>query len=208
MIVLNMKTIIFDVMGVIFTEGDDVENLLVPFIKKFKPHISKELIKRHYLKASLGELKAEGFWQELGFTPKEAEELEFRYLEKSFTLDPDFMVCARELSTHYQLAVLSNDILKWHLHLRKKYGLDTYIEKDKFFISSALGLRKPDPEIYRQVLAKLQILPQECFFVDDYPERVLAGEALGIKGILFNRLKHNYSGKAVESFAELAACFT
>ena len=174
-----MKTIIFDVMGVIFTEGDDVENLLVPFIKKLRPHISKELIKRHYLKASLGELNAEGFWQELGFTPKEAEELEFRYLEKSFTLDPDFLVCVRKLSAHYQLAVLSNDILKWHLHLRKKYGLDTYIERDKFFISSALGLRKPDPEICRQVLAKLQYYLRNVFLWMIILNGFLLGKHLG-----------------------------
>jgi hypothetical protein len=31
---LKSEVIIFDVMGVIFKEGDDTNNLLIPFIKK------------------------------------------------------------------------------------------------------------------------------------------------------------------------------
>jgi hypothetical protein len=34
-----IRFVIFDVMGVVFTVGDDVEGLLIPYIRSIKPDI-------------------------------------------------------------------------------------------------------------------------------------------------------------------------
>nr|WP_184080297.1 HAD family phosphatase [Nocardiopsis mwathae] len=51
---------------------------------------------------------------------------------------------------------------------------------DAVFFSCDLGIRKPDPEIYRHVLAELGAAPEETVFVDDREENVLAAKRLGI----------------------------
>ncbi len=44
---------------------------------------------------------------------------------------------------------------------------------------------KPDPAIYQLLLRRYGLAPEECLFIDDSPANVQAGEALGIRGIVF-----------------------
>ncbi|MFV2178423.1 HAD family hydrolase [Actinomadura sp. LOL_016] len=62
--------------------------------------------------------------------------------------------------------------------------------------SADLRLAKPDPEIYRTLLARLEAGPEDVVFVDDREENVRAAEAAGIRGVLF--------GDAEEVRAELS----
>lgn len=55
--------------------------------------------------------------------------------------------------------------------------------------SFQLRLAKPDPAIYRHVLAKLGTLPEETLFLDDKPENIQAARALGMKAILFSTVE-------------------
>jgi putative hydrolase of the HAD superfamily len=51
--------------------------------------------------------------------------------------------------------------------------------------SSAVGLRKPDPAIFRLALEELGgIAPERAVFLDDAPGNIAAAEALGIHAIL------------------------
>jgi len=48
-----------------------------------------------------------------------------------------------------------------------------------------VGFSKPNKEIFLLVLKKLQVKPQECLFIDDYKNNILAAESLGMKAIQF-----------------------
>ena len=48
---------------------------------------------------------------------------------------------------------------------------------------------KPDPEIYKLLLEKFSLDASECVFLDDKLENIKAGEACGIKGIVFTSLE-------------------
>lgn len=50
-------------------------------------------------------------------------------------------------------------------------------------ISSEVGMRKPDPAIFRHALALIGLSPHECAFVDDVEHNVRAAEELGIVGV-------------------------
>jgi epoxide hydrolase-like predicted phosphatase len=50
--------------------------------------------------------------------------------------------------------------------------------------SSAVGMRKPDPAIYRHTLESLGVAPGAAVFVDDMPANVDAAVALGMRGVL------------------------
>jgi 2-haloacid dehalogenase len=52
-------------------------------------------------------------------------------------------------------------------------------------ISGDVGLTKPDPGIYRELLRVGGLLPERTIFVDDTPGNVEAAERLGILGIVF-----------------------
>jgi 2-haloacid dehalogenase len=56
---------------------------------------------------------------------------------------------------------------------------------DGLVISGVVGLAKPDPGIYRHLLDRSALPPEQILFVDDRVENVDAGRALGIRGHLF-----------------------
>lgn len=65
---------------------------------------------------------------------------------------------------------------------------------DHLVISSEVGLRKPNPEIYQHVLSKLAVSPEEAVFVDDNEENTLAAQKLGIESILYTNTDAVKSG--------------
>ena len=196
-----IKFVIFDVMGVIFTVSDDVEDLLIPYIRSLKPEIDAQSVKDAYLTTSLGKIPSVKFWMLMGFKLSDAHEIEREYLEKSFSLDADFLPCAYALKSRYSLAMLSNDISEWNKYLRGFYAIEPLL--NAAFISGDLGVRKPDPKIYQLALSGLGAKPSECLFIDDMPDRVDAARELGISSILFNRKRHDYRGIHISTFEQL-----
>lgn len=55
---------------------------------------------------------------------------------------------------------------------------------DSVVISGEVGMRKPEPGIYRLTLSRLGLDPGECVFVDDMRVNVLAAVTVGMVGIV------------------------
>ena len=72
------KILVLDAMGVIYQSCDDVEELLVPFIREQGSNIDKKIIEDHYIQASLGEFSSEEFWTKVGVD----HNLEDEYLDR------------------------------------------------------------------------------------------------------------------------------
>lgn len=49
-------------MGVIFTVGDDTNELLVPYVQKIDESCTRERIKKSYIEASLVRITSREFW--------------------------------------------------------------------------------------------------------------------------------------------------
>lgn len=58
---------------------------------------------------------------------------------------------------------------------------------DVVLVSTELGMRKPDPEVYREAARRLRLDPSDCVFVDDIGENVEAARAVGMRGIAHRR---------------------
>jgi len=56
---------------------------------------------------------------------------------------------------------------------------------DDIVLSSEVGVKKPQPDIYTLALARLGIRAHEAIFVDDNPHNTAAAEALGIRSVVF-----------------------
>ncbi|MBQ9490998.1 MAG: HAD family phosphatase [Lachnospiraceae bacterium] len=64
-------------------------------------------------------------------------------------------------------------------------GLAFREEMDGGILSWKERVIKPDPTIYRLLLERYSLLPEESVFIDDLPVNVEAGRKLGIHGIVF-----------------------
>jgi epoxide hydrolase-like predicted phosphatase len=87
--------------------------------------------------------------------------------------------------------------------LSNSWGTTTYPRErlDEVFdvtvISGEVGLRKPDPAIYRLALDELGVAAGDCAFVDDLDRNVEVARSLGMHGVLHREDE--------ETAAELAA---
>ncbi len=62
-----------------------------------------------------------------------------------------------------------------------RYDRDTFTELfDGVVISGEVGLRKPDPEIYRMGAEAIGLDPADCVFVDDLPGNLKPARAIGM----------------------------
>jgi putative hydrolase of the HAD superfamily len=79
----------------------------------------------------------------------------------------------------YRTALLSNS---WGLSL---YPRDRFPDMfDVVVISGEVGLRKPDPSIFKLTTEKLGIAPERCVFVDDHPGHLKGALEVGMTTVL------------------------
>jgi len=82
----------------------------------------------------------------------------------------------------YRTALLTNNIKEFSGGWRAMIPADDMF--DVIVDSSAVGMRKPDPRIYRMALQRLGVEPEESVFLDDAAGNVEAARAVGIHAIL------------------------
>jgi putative hydrolase of the HAD superfamily len=85
----------------------------------------------------------------------------------------------------FRMAILTNNVREWEELWRSKLPLDEIFE---LIVDSAwVGLRKPDPAIYRLVVERLGdgLECSGCLFVDDNEANVEAARELGMTAVHF-----------------------
>ena len=90
---------------------------------------------------------------------------------------------ARQLadSKKYLMGTINNESRDLNLYRIEKFGLRSIFS---LFISSCfVGLRKPEPDIYRLSLEITQKRPEECCFIDDRSINLEAAKRLGMHTI-------------------------
>lgn len=177
---MRPRVLALDAMGVIYKNGDDVKDLLIPFISKSGGTEDTALIENQYHAASLGKISAEKFWQSVGLKDVNEDD----YLA-TLSLTPglkEFLPWAED--TFEQILCLSNDLAKWSKKLRRKFELEKHIPT--WVIGGDVNLRKPAKEIYEIMIKQTGAEPHEIIFVDDRAENLHAAADLGLKTIMFN----------------------
>lgn len=93
--------------------------------------------------------------------------------------DEMFELVRRARASGYRTALCSNS---WGVEL---YPHDTLEELfDVIVISGEVGLRKPDPEIFKLTVEKLGCDPSRCIFVDDHPGHLKSAQQAGMTTVL------------------------
>lgn len=174
-----MKTLVLDAMGVIYTAGDDVAELLCPFIHENGGISDDRRIEAIYHDASLGRISAIQFWEQVHIDPG----LEDAYLLRHHLSEGLLPFLQNARPRLASIWCLSNDVSEWSRKLRERFGLHPLI--DGFVISGDVGARKPDPAIFEYLLAETGVKAESVVLVDDRLRNLDAAAALGFQAILF-----------------------
>jgi len=199
---MKINTIIWDIGGVLERTEDHTPRQQQAEDLGISVNDLSELIfgNSTEFKVQLGQISREehlAYVQaELGLSSRKAMD---EVLEKFFAgdrLDTELVDNIRDFKTRFTTAVLSNysSILREQINTTWKIG-DAF---DHLIISSEVGYKKPDPEIYRIALEKIGCQTNEAVFIDDFIENIHGAEALGIHGIHFKNAK--------QALSELASC--
>jgi HAD superfamily hydrolase (TIGR01509 family) len=98
-------------------------------------------------------------------------------------INQELLEYARSLKKDRKIGLLSN---AW-VNVRERLGnLYEFIDVfDVAVFSSEVGVRKPEKAIYDLMLAKLEAVPQEAVFIDDFPVNVRGAGEAGLHSIHF-----------------------
>lgn len=84
---------------------------------------------------------------------------------------------------NYEIFGLTNWSMETFPEARAHFGILQMI--DRYVVSGAEGLVKPDPRLFQVLLDRYGLKAEECTFVDDNPDNVAAAKGMGMQGILF-----------------------
>jgi putative hydrolase of the HAD superfamily len=89
-----------------------------------------------------------------------------------------------ELKKSYRIFLLSNTNeihrIKFHRNFEADFGYSFYDLFEQNFYSHEMGMRKPDPQIYKQVLIEAGIVAEETLFIDDMEINTEAAKNIGM----------------------------
>ncbi|CAL1361788.1 unnamed protein product [Linum trigynum] len=83
---------------------------------------------------------------------------------------------------NYEMHALTNYPV-WYEMIEEKLDISAYLSWT--FCSCTIGKRKPDPDLYLEVVRRLQVDPGHCIFIDDRIRNVDAAVEVGMKGVHF-----------------------
>jgi len=192
--------IVFDAMGVIYTESDDVCGLLLPFVLRYNPKILRKTFIDTYVQASIGRITSRELWEQFGLGNRYPD-IERLYLDTMLTIDKDFRSVALGLREKFLLGLLSNDVAEWSVHLRNRFDLNFF---EATVVSGEAMCRKPHPEIFELFLKRSKANAPECVFVDDRKKNLEAAASLGFKTVWFHRIEDDHAFMADVEITSLA----
>lgn len=194
----KIHSIVLDAMGVIYKAGDDVAELLVPYVAAHggadAPRVDAE-----YVRASRGEQTAAEFWRRVGL-----DEVHEDAFLAGHSVAPD-LIPFLEWATRsgYHLACLSNDVSEWSAKLRRRFGLERYVQD--WVISGDVKVRKPEPRIYAALIDRLCAPAGSLLLVDDRMRNLDAAKRAGLQTVLLGESSGEATHPRVSSLTELRA---
>jgi len=181
-----INTIIFDLGGVLFTNGT---KKLIDFIAD-EYFIEKEKIQK-VMDGEIGKKYREAkierhvFWdhflKELHIDA-DSDTLEEQWV-MGFELIEETRDIVQELSQKYSVYFLSDNVKTRVEKIHERYGFLDWFEGGIF--SHEVGLKKPHPQLYKMILEKAGVSAEKALFIDDKPECLLPAAELGMTTILF-----------------------
>jgi len=192
-----IRAVVFDIGGILEPPFDDV---LVPALTSMLG-ITAENFRRHRAEHGLaltqGKLTLADFYAHVvaaGHHHVDPGDLLgchlAIYAAETARLDSRVLELVERLRRHYVVACLTNTEVEVGRFNRDR-GL--YRPFDRAFLSTELGLGKPDRAVFEHVLAELYCAPQETVFTDDNVHYTMGARAVGMHAIQYRGFE-SFSG--------------
>ncbi|HSX24553.1 MAG TPA: HAD family phosphatase [Candidatus Andersenbacteria bacterium] len=182
-----IKTIIFDLGGVYFTDGTKQAIQSISSKYGISPEKIEDILKGDLgTKYRIGAVTAQEFWDQANeYWGIEAsnDELATTWFLGYEPIQGTVDIIAQLRASNYELLFLSDNVQERIDYLENKYQFLHYF-KDGIF-SHIVKTRKPDPAIYKLVLEKASNPPEECLYIDDKEELLLPAQELGMRTVWF-----------------------
>jgi putative hydrolase of the HAD superfamily len=185
----EIRAIYWDIGGVLLTNGWDHEErarVLAQFaIPRDEYESRHEEANDRWEKGELSDdafLKQTVFFKERSFTPAEFIEA-VRAQSKWLPGGAKNVIAAAREKSGLKMAMLNNESGPLNDFRIETFGLAQYF--DGFFCSAYMGMRKPDPRIFRAGAEMLHVKPEECAFVDDRENNCAAAAGVGMHAIQY-----------------------
>jgi epoxide hydrolase-like predicted phosphatase len=144
--------------------------------------------------AQTGEISAEKHWELVGkrFELSEMEVNDFigQFFGGDF-VDRNLLQYIGNLRNKYQTAILSNAFSNLREMIVQEWQFSDCF--DEIICSAEEGVMKPDPQIYRIALEKMNTLTHQAVFIDDFKVNITAARSLGIQAIHFRNPQQTIS---------------
>ncbi len=105
------------------------------------------------------------------------------YWNDIFWENPGMDRLLKRIKKRYPLYLISNTNDLHFSYIKKHFGILRHFKKR--FPSHEVGARKPDLRIYRRVLKKIGLRPEETVFIDDMKKFITGARKAGMHAIRF-----------------------
>jgi len=183
----SISTLFFDIGGVILTNGWDRtcrHQVVAQFDLDWEEFADRHDFMAHDFeigRISLAQyLERTVFYRRRTFSPDEFTSAMFA---ASIELPGALDLLADVAATGLLMVTLNNESRELNEHRISHFGLRRYFSA--FLSSCYLGIKKPEPEIYRLALEVTQRPVEECLFIDDRALNLECALDVGLAGIQF-----------------------
>ncbi|MHA1933335.1 MAG: HAD family hydrolase [Promethearchaeota archaeon] len=182
-----IKGVVFDLGGVLL---DNPASNMRSYISKSLNLSEDEFIQRSSLPIldfQKGLISEQEFWGKITrgavLQEKLPESLWKDAIKSAFSPKQKMLSLVEELKDNgLKTGILSNTEIPVVDYLKER----NFVTFDVMIFSCLEKSRKPEREIYLLTIDRFGMKPEELVFIDDALENVLAGQSIGLNGILFN----------------------
>lgn len=181
-----VKVILFDLGGVLFTNGtkkfNDAISERYKLDKEFVKEISDGEIGSKYREAKITRDEFWKYFLEKLNIHENPDDLEKEWISYYGLIEGTRDIIF-ELSKKYKVYYLSDNVKERVDKLDERFGFLQWFSDGIF--SHDVGVRKPNPKIYEYAIQKVGVKPEEIVFIDDKESSLVPARQLGITTILF-----------------------
>ena len=185
---MSIRVVICDLFDVLLLAGDAAQSRAYEQRMGLPESGLRGAMQRspYFRDAVIGRKSGEELWRDIALSIGEAPE-NWRTLVdvycSAIALNTELVAFLRSLRPRYKTAILSNASAEVRSFITETFHLDR--EFDLIIISSEEGMRKPELELYRLALSRLDVRPDEALFIDDEQRYIDGARAIGMHALQF-----------------------
>lgn len=176
----TIKALIFDCFGVIIT---DALETIVAELRERQPDIANNIV-AIITAASRGQITRQQSTEEVAALLNMSVEQYIDIIRSNEVKNQNLLDHIVRWRKNYKVGLLSNISIgglsaRFELPELEKY-FDTVVA------SGEIGFAKPEPQAYKITAERLNVLPEECLYIDDREEYCVGAQNTGMQALIYH----------------------